>query len=196
MNQRERVARLAKTDFTAAFKLTGSIVNVRERIQSLGWVARYAPVQQIPRVIAAAEKLAGKSSDLYEDVAALAWPLRALYETGNSKSIPSLLKTATRLAADVSPASSRAEATNLLIHAVLPAGLAFAEPAISSLTKIRTDSHWRVVRNFIDVSLLVNAESRPRALAVAELIPNPNKRKSALERICNGEQRQPRDFFW
>ena len=64
MNQRDRVAQLAKTDFAAAFKLTGSIENVRERIQSLGWVARYAPADQIPRVIAAANKCAGTSREI------------------------------------------------------------------------------------------------------------------------------------
>jgi hypothetical protein len=196
MNQRDRVAQLAKTDFAAAFNLTGSIENVRERIQSLGWVARYAPADQVPRVIDAANKCAGTSSDFYEDVMSLAWPLRALHETGNSKLMPSLLQTATKMVADVSPVSSRAEAIGLLIHAALPAGLALADPAISALTTLRNESHWRVVRTFVDVSLLVNAHDRQRSLEIANSIAIENKRKSTIERIQNDEQMEPRPFFW
>lgn len=196
MNQRDGVAQLAKTDFAAAFKRAGSTKNVRERIQSLGWIARYAPADKIPRVIAAVNKCAGTSSDFYEDVMALAWPLRALHETGNAKLMASLLKTATNMAADVSPAASRAEAIGLLIHAVLPAGLKLATSPISSLINLRGESHWRVIRTFVDVSLLVNAHDRQRALEIANSIAVANKRKSTVERVVNDEQMEPRPFFW
>lgn len=99
MNQRDRAIKLVKSDFAAAFRLAGSIENVRERNQALGWVARYAPADQIYRVIAAVNTGTGTSSDLYEQVMSLAWPIRALHETGNSKMITSLLLPATRMAA-------------------------------------------------------------------------------------------------
>ncbi|QDV27571.1 hypothetical protein Q31a_59630 [Aureliella helgolandensis] len=196
MNQRDRTATLAKTDFSAALKLARDITEVRERIQSLGWVARYAPSTEISRVVAIATKSAGTSSDFYADTMALAWPLRALHETGNGDAIPPLLKTALSLSADVHPASSRAEALSLLIHAVLPDGLRTAEPAIGTLKSVASDSHWRVVRSLIDTALLVNAFDRQSALNVAQVIPAENKRNSTIKRISEGETLQPRPFFW
>lgn len=196
MNQRDRVIQLAKSDFAAAFKLTGSIESVRERIQSLGWVARYAPADQIPRVIAAASKCAGTSLDFYEDAMSLAWPLRALQETGNLELMPSLMKTAIKLTCEVSPASSRAVAIGLLIHAALPAGLPMADSAIASLVSIRNESHWRIIHTLVDVALLVNGHDRQRALGIANIIPVENKRASTVTRIRNGQQMEPRRFFW
>ncbi len=196
MNQRDHVNHLAKTDFAAAFKLSGSIKDVRERIQSLGWIARYAPDHQIPRVIAAAHKCAGTSPDYYDDVMSLAWPLRALQETGNSGLMAPLLKTATRLAPDISPPASRAEAIVLLIHAVLPAGLDLTAHAVSALTPLRNETHWRVVRAFVDVALLVNGLDRQRSLGIANLIAIDKKRAATVERVVNGEQMEPRLFFW
>ena len=196
MNQRDRVAKLAKTEFPAALKLAGEITEVRERIQSLGWVARFAPAAEISHVVSIAAKSAGTSSDFYADTMALAWPLRALHETGNGDSIPPLLQTAISLSADVQPASSRAEALGLLIHAVLPAGLRTTEPAIAKLKSAADDSHWRVVRSLIDTALLVNSFDRQSALNIAHAIAIENKRNSAVKRLLDGETQEPRPFFW
>lgn len=196
MNQRDRVAKLAKTDFDGAFKLARSIDNVRERIQALGWVARYAPAAEVPRVIAAADQSAGTSTDFYADTMSLAWPLRALHETEHGNLISALLTTALQTCKDVRPAASRAEAIVLLIHAVLPNGLRMANPAIDALKTVASDSHWRVVCGLVDVALLVNAFDRPTAIEIASVIPQENKRNATIDRIANGETRQPRPFFW
>ncbi|TWT81740.1 hypothetical protein CA13_31930 [Planctomycetes bacterium CA13] len=196
MNQRDRVTKLAKTDFASAFKLACSITDVREKIQSLGWVARYAPAADVRRVVATADKTAGTSTNFYADTMALAWPLRALHETEHGNLIPPLLKTAVQLAADVHPAASHAEALVLLINAVLPHSLQTAEPAIAALKSIATDSHWRVVRALTDVALLVNAFDRQSATDLASAISVENKRRSTLDRISAGETMQPRPFFW
>lgn len=196
MNQRDHVQQLAKTDFAAAFKLSRSIRDVRERIQSLGWIARYAPDHQIPRVVAAANRSAGTSSDYYDDVMSLAWPLCALHETNNADLIPPLLQTALKLAVEISPASSRAEAVVLLIHAVLPAGQDLTTPAITSIKPLRNETHWRVVRAFGDVALLVNAYDRETALSIANQIAIEKKQAALVKRIESGEQLEPRPFFW
>ena len=196
MNQRDRASKLAKTDFSAALKLARDIPEVRERIQSLGWVARYAPAGEVSRVVAMAAKAAGSSSDFYGDTMAVAGPLRALLVTGNGDSIPSLLKVVLSLSADVYPVSSRAEAISLLIHAVLPEALRTAEPAIDKLTSMASDTHWRVVRSLVDTALLVNAFDRQTAMHVAGVIPAENKRNSTAKRISDGETMQPRSFFW
>lgn len=196
MNQRDRVSKLAKNDFDGAFKLARSITEVRERVQSLGWVARFAPAAEIPHVISAASKSVSSSTDYYACTMALAWPLRALHETGRDDLIPSMLKTAIELSVDVRPAASRAEALVLLIHAVLPHGLQTANPAIAALKSTASDSHWRVIRALVDVALLVNGLDRQSAMDIASLIPVENKRASTMDRLSNGETMQPRPFFW
>ena len=193
--QRDRVIKLVKTDADAAFRLARSISDVREKIQALGWVARFGPAVEIPRVISAVKKAAGTSADIFGDTMALAWPLRALHETGHGKQIPPLLNTAVRLSANVHPAASRAEALLILMHAVIPNDFRTAEPAIAALKRI-TDTHWRVVRALTDAALIVNAFDTSAASEIAAAISVDNKRKSALERLSAGETKQPRAFFW
>ncbi len=77
MNQRQRVIQFAKSDFAAAFQFAGAIESVRDRIQAFGYVARYAPAEQIPRVIAAVDAIVRTSSDFYGDLTGLAFPLRS-----------------------------------------------------------------------------------------------------------------------
>lgn len=196
MNQRDRVAKLAKMDFAGALKLAGSITSVREHVQALGWVARYAPDSEIPRVVAAANEAAVAATDSYAATMSLAWPLRALHETGHERLIPPLLTTSLELSVDVRPAASRAEAVALTIHAVLPNGLATATPAITALKSVAVDSHWRVVRALVNVSLLVNAFDRQSAMGVAATIPSDKKRIATQDRIVSGEWLQPRQFYW
>lgn len=196
MKQRDRVTKLAKTDFAAALKIACAISDVREQIQSLGWVARYAPSGEVRRVIAAVNKVAGTSTDFYADSMALAWPLRALQESDHGNLISPLLETAVQLSANARPVASRADALVLLVHAVLPHGLQTAKPAIAALDSIASDSHWRVVRALTDVALLANAFDRQSAIHIASAISVENKRRSILDRISAGETMQPRPFFW
>lgn len=196
MNQCDRIERLAKTDFDGAFKLAHSMSDVRERIQSLGWVARYAPSADIARVIDAAKNSAGKSIDLYPDTMALAWPLRALHESGNGKRIPPLMKIAVELSTHVQPAASQAEALILLIHAVLPHHLTTAAPAVAQLKSLARNPHWRVIRALVNAALLVNQSDRQTATEIAKVIPLDNKRNSTIDRISDGQTMQVRPFFW
>jgi hypothetical protein len=144
----------------------------------------------------AVKKSAGTSSDFYEDVMSLAWPLRALHETGNPKLIPPLLHIALQIVPNVSPVASRAESVGLLLHAVLPAGLSLAKPAISTLVNLCSDEHWRAVRALVDASLLVNSHDRKQSLEIANAIPNVNKRTTTIQQIEDGEKMSPRPFFW
>lgn len=196
VNQQDRITKLAKTDFAEAFKLAQTISGVRERIQSLGWVARYAPAAEVTRVIVAVRNAAEKSTDHYACMMALAWPLRALQETGHGKQIPTLLKTALQRSTMVQPAASQAEALKLLIHAVLPHDLRTVNPAVAALKAVASETHWRVVRALVDVAFLINAFDRQTATDIAKVIPIENKRNATMERISSGETMQVRPFFW
>ncbi len=198
MDKRDSVARLAKTDFAAALKRAQSISEVRAKIQSLGWVARYAPAQRVRSVVDSAVKVARlPTEDAYASVMALAWPLRALHETGNASAIPKVLSEAIQLSPNVSPTSSRTEALVLLIHAVLPAGIEIANPVIDALlAHCAGDDHWRIVRAFGDTALVVNSFDKARANQIAAAMPAGNKRDAAISRIDSGETLKMRAFFW
>ena len=127
---------------------------------------------------------------------ALAWPLRALHEAGHPDRIQPLLKTALGRSLKVHPTASCAEALVMIVHAVLPAGLRPANPAITALKTTASDSHWRVVRALVDVALLANAFDRQAAMDIASVIPVENKRSATVHRISEGEAMEPREFFW
>jgi len=196
--KRDSIARLAKTNFEAALKFTASIPEVGKRIQSLGWVARYAPAQRVKSIVDSAVKLAfAPTDDAYESVLALAWPLRALHETDHATSIPKVLAEAIKLSPEVTPTSSRAEALVLLIHAVLPAGIKIASPAIDALVDLCAgDDHWRIVRAFGDTALLVNGFDTARANEIARAMAAGNKRDAVVARLEAGETSKVRVFFW
>ena len=89
----------------------------------------------------------------------------------------------------MTPTSSRAEALVLLIHAVFPAGIQVANPAIDALlTYCAGDDHWRIVRAFGDTALLVNAVDTAGAGRIAEAMPAGNKRDAVISRLEAGER--------
>jgi hypothetical protein len=198
MNPRDQVARLAKSDYLAALKIAKSIENLRGQIQSLGWVARYAPADQVASVIRIVTDLAQRNADTdyYGTAMAIAWPLRALHEAGQPKLIPPLLRVATNISERVTPESSGAVALSLIIQAVLPAGLSVAESAISKLAGRVKDQHWRTTRALTEVALMVNSVDHARALVIARAIAAENKRATAIRRLENAEASEPRAFFW
>jgi len=198
MNKRDSVARLAKTDFEAALKHTGKIEEPGKRIQALGWVARFAPDVRVEPVVNSALKVLNTpTDDAYAAVLGMAWPLRALHETNHDAAIPKVLATTLEIAPDVTPTSSRAEALVLILHALLPAGIRAASPAIDALINLCAgDDHWRIVRAFQDTAVLVNAYDKGRADQIARKMPAGKKRDDTLGRLKSGETSQVRKFFW
>ena len=200
MNNRNQnsVARLAKSNFTAALEFANTIPEVGKRIQSLGWVARYAPDARVRSIVDSALKLAkAPTDDPYAGVQALAWPLRALHEKNQASSISRVLREAVELSQDVMPTSSRAEALGLLIQAVLPAGIERVSPAIDALLAYcSNDDHWRIVRAFGNTALVVNGFDKQRAKKIANAMPVGNKRDAILTQIEAGETLKVRAFFW
>jgi len=198
MHKRDSVAKLAKTDCGAALQFASSIEEPGKRIQALGWVARFAPAARVEPIVNSALEIACvPTDDAYASVLALAWPLRALHETKNRAAIPDALAKAIELAPDVTPTSSRCEALLLLIHAVLPAGVEIANPALDALQRLCAgDDHWRIVRAFAGAALLVNAIDKTLALQIAHAMPEGNKRDMAIARLQAGESEKVRKFFW
>ena len=201
MSRRAQIRKLAKTDNIAALKLVPTLADIREQIQALAWVARYAEPGQmqsiVDRAMKKATEFARSESDIYAPVLALAWLLRALQETGDLDSMQHVRDTALEMVPSVNPYSSRIECYAALLNAVIPAGLTAANPIIDSmLVHCIGDDHWRIVRAFTDSALLVNGFSKGRARELSAAIADEKKRESLNSQLQAGKTNQPRKFFW
>jgi len=201
MSRRGQIRKLAKTDTSTALKLVPSLSNVDERIQALGWVARYAKPKEVLSIIdsavATATEYAQSETDLYAPAMALAWPLRALHETGNLDSMARVRDIALEWLQSITPCSSRTDCHAALIHATIPAGISVANPIVDSMIAHCTDdAHWRVVRAFVDSALLVNGFHKVRSLELAAVIADEKKREVTISQLQTGEANKPRVFFW
>jgi len=201
MSRRGQIRKLAKTDNAAALKLVSKLSDIREQIQALGWVARYAEPKRVQAIVDSAVQAANEytrsESDLYAPAIALAWPLRALHETGNLRSVQQVRDVALAMLPSVNPCSSRTECHATLLNAVIPSGLSAADPVIDSMiANCAGDNHWRIVRAFVDSALLVNGFNKARALEIATAIADETKRDATISRLQAGDSSLPRNFFW
>jgi len=201
MSRRAQIRKLAKTDNIAAFKLVPTLTDIREQIQALAWVARYAEPKRvqsiIDRAVDRATGFAHSESDVYAPAMALAWPIRALQETDHLDSMQQVRDLALEIITSVDPCSSRIECYGALLNAVIPAGLSPAKSIIDAmLVHCHGDDHWRIVRAFVDSALLVNGFSRGCALELSSAITDEKKREATNIRLQAGETSKPRKFFW
>jgi hypothetical protein len=198
MPKPDSIAKLAKTNFEAALRFASTIEDTGKRIQALGWVARFAPAPRVESTVHVALGVAlAPTEDAYGPLMALAWPMRALVETQHVAALRPALVKALRLAPQVEPTSSRAEALGLLVHAVLPAGIEAVRPVLDALLKqCSGDDHWRIVRALASAALLVNSCDSPTAHRLANALPAGNKREELLAKLAAGKSSPARKFFW
>jgi hypothetical protein len=201
MSRRAQIRKLAKTDNLAALKLVPTLVDIREQIQALAWVARYTEPKRMQSIVDTAMNKATvyvhSESDIFAPVLALAWLLRALQETGNLDSMQHVRDSALEMVPSVNPCSSRTECYGALLNAVIPAGLIAANPIIDSmLVHCIGDVHWRIVRAFTDSALLVNGFSKGRAFELSAAIADEKKRETLNNQLQAGKTTEPRKFFW
>lgn len=201
MSRRGQIRKLAKTDNVAALKLVSTLSDINDRIQATAWVGRYAEPKKVPSILNSALDMAAEyaraEGDVYAAAMPLAWPLRAYHETGNPKSVVHVREVALEMFPTVNPCSSRVECHVQLLNAVIVAGMPAADPVIDSLlANCASDNHWRIVRAFADVALVVNSFSRARANEIASAIADEEKQSAARKRLQAGESVKARKFFW
>src|SRR5438094_225901 len=81
-DQRSEAGWLASHDVQGALAVARGLPSPRERVQALGWVARFAPDDHVEAAAQEALGIAWQSADRFQTVLAAAWPLRALIERG------------------------------------------------------------------------------------------------------------------
>lgn len=187
----------AKSNPSHALGLARKVPNPWRRAEALAWACRFGPAEAVADVARESIRAAQACSDCYQQVAVMAWPIRALIERG---AIEPALATATEALSGlgrVEPLSSRSEAAFLLFQATfdLPGGT--REQLASTLVGIASrDTHWRTHRNAVDAIIML----RPAALDLAERLtaslPQEKLRAKIARRVSEHDTMTPRRFFW
>lgn len=192
---RDQASQLARTDPRAAAALARRIEDPYFRCQALGWVARYAPADEVLGFAQAAMDAAGDCDDAYQQVVASAWPIRALFETGRGDDGLLFLELSLGAVPRVTPPSSRAEALMQLLQAGFEAGREFRRGIAFALAELAdADDHWRVKRALRDaLSMLTRADPEFAATLARS---REERDASKLLEAMRSEPREPRRYFW
>jgi hypothetical protein len=192
-----RAQQLATSDTAAALAAAMRIDDPWVACQSLAWVARFAPDDQVLSIIDRAFKVGRKAEDPYQVVGSAAWPLRALVERGHTDRLGSFLPGVKSCAARTMSPASRCEALFLVYQAVFPAGRRYWLSVLSDLAGCADPTaHWRVGRAMRDAVLIAANEDLEFARDFAGRIGN-DKVRAQIERGLDRLQfRPPRPFFW
>jgi hypothetical protein len=157
---RDEVAQLAKTNESKAIEVAKKIDDPWFQAQAWSHLARYAD-KPLPFARKAA-KSAEQGRDDYQRSAVRAWEIAALGERKLILQGRRSLAEALKLAASVTPISSRAESLLLLFHAAFKVSNQDAAEAAEVLRNACSSSHWRAVRARKDVDKMLNGELLPR----------------------------------
>lgn len=139
--------KLAQKNPTQALQAARRVSIPWYRAQALAWVARYTTSKTSERALKESRTAAAGAADLYQQTAALAWPLRAALENSQIRQANDVLSDAGRLLPNVEPIASRAEAALLLFEASVIAGPDFQKPLIECILKCcPSEGNWRAAR--------------------------------------------------
>src|SRR5262249_26851219 len=114
------VARIAARDPEQALKRARSIENPWYRCQALAHVARHGPPAIVEKIAREALLAAQEERDPYKQVAAAAWPVRALIERGRTQGLPKVLRELIVTGGTIDHPVSRLDALFLLWEAAFP----------------------------------------------------------------------------
>ncbi len=160
--QRDRVAKLARTDTRAALEHAKSVSDPWFRAQAFSWVARFTDGDPEP-IAAQAAKAAAACDDDYQRSSVRAWEIAALAERGRHKGARHALRAAVATARTAQPAASRSEALMLLFQAALAIDRDAAKSVSAALEQTcPIDDHWRCKRAAKDASEMLDGKFEPR----------------------------------
>jgi hypothetical protein len=191
---RDRAFVDAPGDWEKAAEIARSIDEPWFRCQALGATARWAPATTVAALAWEACACAEASENSY-DIAAAAWPLRALIERGRAGVARELCRKALAKVPSVLPASSRSEAAFHILEAILldtPARSLAVEALVTGSAPFRG---WRVGRNFRDAVLMLAGVDKLEAQGLLARVPESIYRRQAVRGLAQGESRAPHAFF-
>lgn len=195
---RDRVCRLASLDWAAAEEVAGVIKDPWYACQAYAWCARCAPMPMSLVLVDRAFQAALLGKDRYQQLAATAWPLRALVELGMWDEAAERFGADSYLSVgDVRPPSSRAEAAFLVFQALAIAPREIALRAFHWLMgAVRPIEHWRqerIARDAIGMALTLGLIETND---ISGLLQDDPKTDAFVKRFAHGKRRAPRMFFW
>ncbi len=192
--ERDVACRIARTDFAKALPLARTVSEPWFRCQALAYVARYAPDERVVSSAKQAIAAAATSTEPYIQVAATAWPLRALIERNQAATALQLLPQILELAPKIRQRTSLSDAMFLLWEALFPIG----GEARKSMTDILIKScvgHRKGEWNLRNATLIVAAEDLEAAQRLAAVIPDGKYKRQAHKRLGEGQKFEARSFF-
>ena len=107
---RDEAISTAKTDPGRALSLARKVPDPWGRAQALAWVGRLGAPENVEAVALEAANAASECSSTYQQLAALAWPVRMLIDRGLAQRASSLLEEAIEKLQYVEPSTSRPDA--------------------------------------------------------------------------------------
>ena len=194
---RQAAGEVAATDLPEALRRAREQITPWYSIQALGWVARYAPEQNVDVVAKEAFNLAWQSADRYQTVAAAAWPIRALIERGHLTLAADAIRQLVGAIGEIAPEASRAAAIELLWDAAFPAGASIRAPILQALrAHLVPEVHWRARRAYRDIALTLASEDRGQAEAFVDAMPEGEAKEKSRKALAESAPLKPRPFFW
>jgi hypothetical protein len=191
-NERDIAMRVAKTDFKKALVLARKVSESWFRCQALAGAARYAPDEHVVKTAEEAISAAFTATDVYQKVAATAWPLRALIERKQEQKAIQSLPKILELSAQIENPISRTDALFLLWEAFFPVEghKSILGPLVKSCT-----GHWKagyILRQIVMILAFVDTAA---AQELAASMPESKYKRQAEKRLAEGQKEQARQFY-
>ena len=190
--ERDIASRLAITDFEKALLLARNVSQPWFRCQALAQVARFAPDARVAKTAEEAVAAALMATDVYQQVAVTAWPLRALLERNYNEKARESLPPILKLSAQIQNPVSRSDALFLLWQAFF----AFDgnKSVLGTLVK-SCDGHWKADYILRQVVLILAAENWDEAQRLVASMREGKYKRQAARRLAAGEIQTARSFF-
>jgi len=195
-DERAKATKLAPSDFLKALQAARQVSKPWYRCQALAAVARFAPESDIIRIADEAVDAARLGRDVYQRVAATAWPIRALAERNKIPQAQRLMAQSLDEARyDLHPVS-RMAALVLLWQAAWPLPGGIKQQALTALlVTCRVADSWKAGRIMRDVALAVAFEDKKQAQEIINTMRESVYKRQAQRRFETGQIETVRFFF-
>ncbi|HEX8340958.1 MAG TPA: hypothetical protein VF624_08630 [Tepidisphaeraceae bacterium] len=193
---RDEACKHATLDWRKSVSAAVQIIDPWYAAQAYAWCGRFAPPSDSPQLLNLSFRKADDGKDIYQRVAATAWPLRALVELGYHEKAKMKFASVAETSLQTMTCSSRAEACFLVFQAIAIAPQPLAQIAFEWLrTGLNPPTHWRQRRALEEgllqaVSLGLIQVGQLDSFADHALVERVTKRTE------RGETAYPRTFFW
>lgn len=195
--ERDLVCQLAVHDSQRAYERAVAIAGPLFRAQALAWVARYAPTSDVRRIVGESLAVAATAEDAYRQVAASAWPIRALVERELVREAKDAVTITLKRAISIENPVSRVDALFLVWQAGFPLGASSRARILTPLlaAALSADS-WKPQRILQSIVFMLSGSEHALAEHIVDRMPAGKYKRAAGRRLAAGEREDPRPFFW